>query len=149
MLGDLVRELWQRALAAAALELKHGAGARELTSRAAEAQALREQLQGLRQQLEAESLAYGELRTLAARHEAIARDALSQVTQAATRERKLLHDLGQARQALTELTAQLHVRQTKRNPPRARPAPKRPGTLRRPNPTVRSRPNCHRQVVLP
>ena len=104
---DLARELWQSALAAATLELKHGPAARELTSRTAEAQALRDQLQGLRQQLERESLAYGELRTLAARHEALAKDALAQLHQAQARERKWLRQLGEARQREAQLQADL------------------------------------------
>jgi Plasmid replication region DNA-binding N-term len=107
---DLVRELWHSARAAAALELKHGPGARELTSRTAETQALREQLQGLRQQLERESLAYGELRTRAARHETLAKEALAQLHQAQARERTLLRQLGAARQREAQWAAQLDQR---------------------------------------
>ena len=64
LIADLLLELWQRALAAEALlQVKHGPDAQALTTRTAEAQALREQLTQVRDQLARESLAYGELRT--------------------------------------------------------------------------------------
>lgn len=116
---ELAREWWQSALAAATVELKHGPAARDLTARTAEAQALRDQLQGLRQQLEREALAYGELRTLAARHEVIARDALSQVHLAQARERKLLHQLGEARQREAQLRAAIPQRRAASRPRRS------------------------------
>ena len=122
---DLAREWWRSALAAATLELKHGPAARDLTARTAEAQALREQVQGLRQQLEREALAYGELRTLAARHEALAKDALTQLHQAQGRERSLLRQLGEARQREAQLAAQLHQRKGAAH--RGSPSPARRG----------------------
>jgi Plasmid replication region DNA-binding N-term len=116
--ADLAHELWQRALAAAVLEMKGGPGARETAFRTAEAQALREQLTSVRDQLQRESLAYGELRAQAARHEAIARDALARVSESATRERKLLRESGTLRQRVTELEASADKSaRAPRNPP--------------------------------
>jgi hypothetical protein len=110
-LADLVYEVWQWALAAARVEVRGGATAREVTARTAEAQALRQQLADLRDRLQRESLAYGELRALAARHEAIARDALARVHQGEVRERDLLRELGALRQrmAVLEVTAGKHA----------------------------------------
>ena len=71
-IADLAQELWQRALAAATLDLQHGPAARRVTSKTAEVESLRTQLDAVRQQLERESFAFGELRAQAARHEAIA-----------------------------------------------------------------------------
>jgi len=104
-ISDLAHELWQRASAAAAVELKGGAAARQITMRTEVAQALRNQVTGLRDQLQRESIAFGELRAQAARHEATARDALARVDEADNRERKLLRDLGAARQRVAGLEA--------------------------------------------
>ena len=49
---DLAQELWQRATAAAVLELKHGRTARDGAARTQEVQGLRTQLSALRDQLE-------------------------------------------------------------------------------------------------
>jgi Plasmid replication region DNA-binding N-term len=147
--ADLAQELWQRAQAAAVLETKGGSVAREASFRSAQSQALREQLTSLRDQLQRESLAYGELRAQAARHEAIARDALARAQESDTRERRLLRELGSLRQRVSELEATLErsAKQTPRHSrvrkahklrspksaaaiPRTRPKVKRP---RRPN----------------
>lgn len=98
LIADLVHELWSRATAAAVVELKGGSPARQVVARTEEAHALRDQLNSLRDQLQRESLAYGELRAQAARHEAIARDALDRVRDSESRERELLRELGAARQ---------------------------------------------------
>ena len=105
--ADLAQELWQRSLTAAVLEMKGGPTARDLASRTAEAQALRDQLTSVRDQLDRESLAYGELRAQAARHEAIARDALTRLQESEDRERRLHRELGSLRQRVTELEALL------------------------------------------
>lgn len=105
--ADLAQELWQRSLTTAALELKGGPTAREIASRTAEAQALRDQLTSVRDQLQRESLAYGELRAQAARHEAIARDALVRAQNSEDRERSLHRELGGLRQRVSELEATL------------------------------------------
>jgi Plasmid replication region DNA-binding N-term len=105
LISDLVHELWSRAVAAAVVEVKGGSAARQVVARTEEAQALRNQVASLRDQLQRESLAFGELGALAARHAAIARDALERVREGETRERKLLHELGDARQRVGELTA--------------------------------------------
>lgn len=141
-LADLAREMWRSALATAAVELKHGPGAREIASRTTEAYALREQLQALRQQLERESLAYGELRALAARHEAIARDALAQLHQAQERERRLLRQLGEARQR--EAQGQAELQQQRKRTAVATPARHRRASTR----TVKAkRPNRPREAA--
>lgn len=109
-IADLAHELWQRAFAAASLELQHGPAARRVTVRTAEADALRTQLSALRQQLERESLAYGELRAQAARHETIARQALTRARDAETRAHDLLRELGEALQKVAQLAAELQQR---------------------------------------
>ena len=106
-ISDLAQELWQRATVAAAVDLKGGPTARALTTRTEEAEALRQQVKNLRDQLERESLMYGELRAQAARHEAIARDALARLDESEARVRKHLRELGGMRQRLAELEATL------------------------------------------
>ena len=103
--ADLVHELWQRAMAAAVVEVRGGPTAREVAARTAEAQALRQQVTAVRDQLQRESLAFGELRAQAARHEAIAREALARVNEAESRERELLREVGGLRQRIGELEA--------------------------------------------
>lgn len=104
-IADLAHELWQRANAAAAIELKGGSSARATAIRAQEVESLRAQISGLRDQLQRESLAYGELRAQAARYEAMAHNALTRADEAEVRERKRLRDLGSARQRIAELEA--------------------------------------------
>ena len=118
MIADLAHELWQRATAAAAVEIKGGPTARQVVARAEEAQALRNQLNTLRDQLQRDALSYGELRSQSARHEAIAAAALAQVRDANKRERELLRDLGGANQRVAELEAQLEQLRTRGAVPR-------------------------------
>jgi chromosome segregation ATPase len=107
-IADLAHELWQRANAAAAVELKGGSGARVSAIRTEELESLRSQLSGLRDQLQRESLAFGELRAQAARYEAMAHHALARVDETEARERKHLRDLGTARQRTAELEATIN-----------------------------------------
>jgi hypothetical protein len=128
-IADIVHELWTRANAAAIVELKGGPGARQSIARSEEVQALRNQLASLRDQLQHDAIAYGELRAQSARHEAIAREALGRVREAEERERKLLYQLGEAQQRVAEVTAtieQLRVQPTalRRPPSHRRQAPK-------------------------
>jgi hypothetical protein len=109
-ISDLAQELWQRATVAAAVDLKGGPTARALTTRTEEAEALRQQVKNLRDQLERESLMYGELRAQAARHEAIARDVLARLDESEARARKHLRELGSMRQRVAELEATLTQR---------------------------------------
>ena len=109
-IADLAQELWQRALAATVLELQLGPSAQQVAGRTAEVDALRTQLNTVRQNLERESLAYGELRAQAARHETIARQAMAREQDAETRARDLLRELGEARQQIAQLTAELKQR---------------------------------------
>jgi hypothetical protein len=107
-IADLAHELWQRANAAAAVELKGGSAARAGGIRTEELESLRGQLSGLRDQLQRESLAFGELRAQAARYEAMAHHALARVEETESRERKHLRDLGAARQRMAELEATIN-----------------------------------------
>ena len=105
VIADLVRELWQRATAAALIELRSGPRAMERIEQAAEVRSLRDQLALLRSQLDRESTAYGELRAQAARHEAIATQALDRVREAEARERTLVRQLGEVTGRLASAVA--------------------------------------------
>jgi hypothetical protein len=122
-IADIVQELWTRATAAAMVEVKGGSAARQSIARSEDVQALRDQVTGLRDQLQRDAIAYGELRAQGARHEAIAREALGRVREAQERERTLLYQLGEAKQNAAELTAaieRLRVKATtSRRPPAA------------------------------
>lgn len=107
-IADLAVELWQRATIAAAVDIKGGPTARALSTQSEEAEALRHQVKALRSQLERESILYGELRAQAARHEAIARDALARIEESEARERRHLRELGGARQRLAALDATIN-----------------------------------------
>jgi chromosome segregation ATPase len=104
-IADLAHEIWQRASIAAVVERKGSGAARALAMRTEEAQSLKTQVTSLRDQLQQESIALGELRAQAARHEAVARDALARLDASETRERRHLRDLGGARERLSELEA--------------------------------------------
>lgn len=159
-IADLAHELWQRANAAAEVELKGGAAARTVVTRTEETESLRGQVSGLRDQLQRESLAFGELRAQAARYEAMALNALGRADEADARERKHLRDLGAARQRIAELEAaigQLHekaalvpsIRRKRRSPVKkmrrrsdlgkARAKTRRIATPARKRPTLASR----------
>jgi plasmid replication DNA-binding protein KfrA len=106
-LAHLVHELWQGALAAATVQVKGGVPARDVAARTGEMQVLRDQVGTLRDQLQREALAYGELRAQSARHEAIAQAALARADASDSRERGLLREIGGLRQRISELEAQL------------------------------------------
>jgi len=116
----LAQEIWQRATVAAAVELKGAPATRAHQAETDEAAALRGQVTSLRRELERESILYGELRAQAARHEAIARDALARLEASEARERKHLRDLGTARAELAAAIGQLHARPAARKVPRDR-----------------------------
>jgi chromosome segregation ATPase len=104
-IADLAHEIWQRASIAAVVERKGSGAARALAMRTEEAQSLKTQVTSLRDQLQHESMALGDLRAQAARHEAIARDALARLDAAEARERRALRDVGGARERISELEA--------------------------------------------
>jgi len=104
-IADLAHEIWQRASIAAVVERKGSGAAHALAMRTEEAQSLKTQVTSLRDQLQHESIAFGELRAQAARHEAVARDALARLDQSEARERRALRDVGGARERLSELEA--------------------------------------------
>jgi len=135
-IADLAQELWQRASTAAVLELKHGPTAETLAARAGEIQGLRTQLSAVREQLERESRAYGELRAQAARHESVARQVLTRAEHAEGRVRELLRELGEARQDLAQVTAGLKQHRV----PAACAAPAKRKHARRQNRPLRSAP---------
>jgi hypothetical protein len=145
-IADLVHELWQRATAAALVEVRGGATARQIAARTEEAQSLRTQLATLRDQFQREALAYGELRARAARYEAMAREALARGDASEARERNLLRDLGTAQQRIIELEAMTeqsaHRHNKLHHPPSPRkithrPKKKRPAALSKTPPTLR------------
>jgi Plasmid replication region DNA-binding N-term len=144
-IADLAQELWQRATVAATVELKGGAAARQLATRTGEADTLRQQVTKFRDQLERESIAFGELRAQSARHEAIARATLARIDELETRERKHLRDLGAAHQRIAELEATIELR--KSAPPRRRYVPttakRRPASSAKP----RRKPASRRKVA--
>jgi plasmid replication DNA-binding protein KfrA len=130
MIADIGHELWQRAKAAAAVELKAGPMARHHISRVEEVQGLRNQVSALRDQLQSADLAYGELQASSTRHEVIAKEALRQVRDASARERNLSRELGMAKQRIVELQAiQASARRAVTR--RRRPPPKRRGHRKR------------------
>jgi Plasmid replication region DNA-binding N-term len=120
-IADLVHELWQRATAAALVEVRGGASARQVAARTEEAQSLRTQLVTLRDQFQRDALAYGELRARAARYEVMAREALTRGEASEARERTLLRDLGAAQQRIAELEAMAEQRAHPRTRPRHAP----------------------------
>lgn len=130
-ISDLAQELWQRATVAAAVDLKGGPTARALTTRTEEAEVLRQQVNNLRDQLERESMMYGELRAQAARHEAIARDALARLDESEARARKHLRELGSLRQRVAELEATLTQRR-ERTAVHAHPSALKTSSAKRP-----------------
>jgi hypothetical protein len=132
-ISDLAQELWQRATIAAAVELKGGPTARALNIRTEEAEALRQQMKSLRDQLERESMMYGELRAQAARHETIAREAIARLDESEARARKHLRELGSMRQRVAELEATLtHRRERTANAVHAYPSAPKTGSPKRP-----------------
>jgi hypothetical protein len=114
ILTDVVRELWSRALAAAAVEIKGGASARLTASQGEQVHLLRQENASLRDRLQREQRAYGELRAQSARHEVIARDALSRAAELETRLSESQRALGGAQAAMAQLEAELVRREVKR-----------------------------------
>ncbi|MBS1994698.1 MAG: DNA-binding protein [Cyanobacteria bacterium SZAS LIN-2] len=134
--ADLMRELWTRAAAAAVIDKRGGEAAILQVARSEEAHALRQQVSALRDQLEREAISYGELRAQAARHEAIAKEALGRVREIEERERNVLYRLGEAKQRIAELEAAID-REAKASP--------RPPAARRSRPTRPAKPASRRK----
>ena len=88
LIADIVRELWTRASAAAAVEAVGGAKARRAIAQTEEAAGLRAEIVRLRDQLEREQQLVGELRAARSRAEAILRDALERLAAAEKRGRR-------------------------------------------------------------
>ena len=131
LIADLVHELWTRATAAAAVELTGGTASRHSVARSEETRVLRDQLSRVRDQLQEQSIAYGELRAQGARYEAIAREVLARVRETEDRERRSLHQLGEARQRVAEVTATIEqLRDQTRSESARRTRPSRQMTRR-------------------
>lgn len=105
--ADLARELWTRAVAAASVDRRGGERAIQLVARSEEVTALKQQIASMRDQIDRDAVAYGELRALAARHEMTAKAALDRVRESDERERKALRQLGDSRQRIAELEARV------------------------------------------
>ncbi len=88
LIADIVRELWTRALAAAAVEAVGGAKARRAIAQTEEVAALRGEIERLRDQLEREQQLIGDLRAQRARSDAITKDAIQRLDDAEKRERR-------------------------------------------------------------
>ena len=88
LIADIVRELWTRALAAAAVEAVGGVKARRAIAQSEEVASLRGEIDRLRDQLEREQQLIGELRAARSRAEAIMRDALVRLDDSEKRERR-------------------------------------------------------------
>jgi hypothetical protein len=131
-IADLAHEIWQRASIAAVVERKGSGAARALAMRTEEAQSLKTLVTSLRDQLQHESIALGELRAQSARHEAVARDALARLDASEARERRALREVGSARERLSALEAtvaqlreQAALAAARRRPPMTSRASKR------------------------
>ena len=142
-IADLARELWRRAHAAAAIEIKGGSSARQATVHSEEVLTLRSQLAPLRAQLEKELLTHGELRAQATRHEVMAREALARAHASDSRERTLLREIGALRQRVAELEAsERYLRTASR--PRPKVAIRRGAPTPKPSRTTSKAPDASR-----
>ena len=88
LIADIVRELWTRALAAAAVDAVGGAKARRAIAQSEEVNALRGEIERLRDRLEREQQLVGEMRAARARAEAIMKDSVERLDGAEKRERR-------------------------------------------------------------
>ncbi len=122
LIADIVRELWTRALAAAAVEAVGGAKARRAIAQTEEVTALRGEIDRLRDRLEREQQLVGELRAARSRAEAIIKDTLARLDDAEKRERRSQLRIGDflARTSTAKPKAPATSRPKKR-PPASRP----------------------------
>ena len=111
----LLREFWTRAVAAATVYRRSGDLALAHVAKSEEVILLRRQISALHEQADRDAAAYGELRALSARHDAIARDALSRLQKAEARQRQALAQLGAARVRIAELEAAVRLPKLKAN----------------------------------
>lgn len=110
ILADVVRELWSRALAAASVEIRGGTARQQEVGRDEQIRMLRQEITMLRDRLQREAQAYGELMAQSARHEVIAKDALARATDAERRLVEAQRAIGtsQARTAILQVQLQEH-----------------------------------------
>jgi hypothetical protein len=121
LIADIVRELWTRALAAAAIDAVGGAKARRAIAQTEEVAALRGEIERLRDQLEREQQLIGELRAARSRAEAIMKDALERLDDAAKRERRSQLRIGDFLARTSNAKAKVAgTPRTKRSPPASR-----------------------------
>lgn len=150
-IADLAREIWIRAVAAAQIESRGGEAALKLVARSEETGLLRQQVASLQDEIAKDAIAYGEVRQLAARHEAVAKHALEQVRDSVERERRALISLGEAKQQIAVLEAAIaSVKQVqgKRATPKRKSKPSPPAkskrTIKR---AVKKRPPAKSSVI--
>jgi chromosome segregation ATPase len=146
-IADLAHEIWQRASIVAVVERKGSGAARALAMRTEEAQSLKTQVTSLRDQLQHESIALGELRAQAARHEAVARDALARLDASEARERRALRDVGGARERISELEAT--VTQLREQATLAASQPRSPRTTSRSPKPAKARQKKPARIIKP
>ena len=125
IVSDVVRELWSRALAAAAVEIRGGPAGRLEVSQGEQVHLLRQEVTSLRDRLQRDAQAYGELRAQSARHEIIARDALSRAADLEARLQRSQQVLGEAHAQIAELTARTQEPRPVKSAKRAAPKPRR------------------------
>ena len=122
LIADIVRELWTRALAAAAVDAVGGAKARRAIAQSEEVTALRGEIERLRDQLEREQQLIGELRAARTRAEAIMKDALLRLDDAEKRERRSQLRIGDfLSRTSTAKPKAPGTSRPKRRPPASRP----------------------------
>ncbi len=119
-IADLLREFWTRAVAAATVDRRSGDLALAHVAKSEEVVLLRRQIAALHEQADRDATAYGELRALSARHDAIARDALARLQRAEARQRQALAQFGAARLRIAELEAAVRLPTVKAKPVSAR-----------------------------
>ncbi len=122
LIADIVRELWTRALAAAAVDAVGGAKARRAIAQSEEVAALRAEIERLRDHLEREQQMIGELRAARSRAEALMKHALGRLDDAEKRERRSQLRIGEV---LTR-TSTAKPKAPGRSRPKGRPPVSRP-----------------------
>ena len=121
LLADIARELWTRALAAAAVEAVGGVKPRRMTAQTEAVSALRGEIDRLREQLVREQQLVGKLRAARSRAEVVMKQALERLDDAEKRERRSQLRIGDflARASIAKPKASGTSR-AKRSPPASR-----------------------------
>ncbi len=132
IVADVVRELWSRALAAASVEIRGGASRQKEAAQDEQVKLMRQETTMLRDRLQREAQAYGELRAQNARHEVIAKDALSRAANLETSLASVQQTLSSTEARVIELEARLKLAVlTPRKAANAKPAHRKSADPRR------------------